>query len=310
MPERQPDLRLAALRRFATAITVFNLLGHAWFGFEQSWAQPLVALASAYATEILLEAIFARSSGGGGRRPRFLGGPVALVNFLLSAHITGLAISMLLYANDRLMPFVFAPAAAIASKHLFRVKVGEGSRHFLNPSNFGITLSLLCFPWIGIAQPYMFTENLVGAGKWILPALIVGSGSFLNFRFTKKVPLIAAWLAAFAGQALLRNLVFGTPLVPKLLPMTGVAFLLFTFYMVSDPATTPVRPRDQVAFGAAVAAAYGALITAHIVFDLFFALSIVCVSRGAGLYVLETVRVRSRAKVRMPSAAAVEGSGA
>jgi len=27
---------LGGLRRFATAITVFNILGHFWFGFEQS----------------------------------------------------------------------------------------------------------------------------------------------------------------------------------------------------------------------------------------------------------------------------------
>jgi hypothetical protein len=29
--------RLGGLRRFAVAITVLNILGHAFFGFEQSW---------------------------------------------------------------------------------------------------------------------------------------------------------------------------------------------------------------------------------------------------------------------------------
>ncbi|HZF10227.1 MAG TPA: enediyne biosynthesis protein UnbU [Thermoanaerobaculia bacterium] len=315
MPEQKPDLRLAALRRFATAITVFNLLGHTIFGFEQSWAQPFVAVGTAYAAEILFELLFAWSTGSQDRRPRFLGGPVKAIDFLLPAHITGLAISMLLYANDRLLPLVFATTAAIASKHLFRVRVGNGSRHFFNPSNLGITATLLCFPWVGIAQPYMFTENLTGAGKWILPGLLVLSGSFLNFRFTHKVPLIAGWLTAFALQATVRCLVFGTPLVPKLLPMTGVAFLLFTFYMVSDPATTPERPRNQVLYGVSVAAVYGLLITSHIVFDLFFSLSIVCVSRGLGLWWLAE---RARARVLRPatstaaaiSATSVEGSGA
>ena len=36
--------------------------------------------------------------------------------------------------------------------------------------------------------------------------------------------------------------------------MTGMAFLLFTFYMVTDPATTPRAPLPQFAFGVAVAA--------------------------------------------------------
>ncbi|HKY04701.1 MAG TPA: enediyne biosynthesis protein UnbU, partial [Blastocatellia bacterium] len=49
--------RLGGLRRFAVAITVFNILGHTVFGFEQSWAQPLAALAAAYSVEILLELI-------------------------------------------------------------------------------------------------------------------------------------------------------------------------------------------------------------------------------------------------------------
>jgi hypothetical protein len=60
-----------------------------------------------------------------------------------------------------------------------------------------------------------------------------------------------------------------------------VAFILFTFYMVTDPATTPSAPRAQVAFGASVAAVYGLLMAAHVVFGLFFALSLVCAARGA-----------------------------
>jgi hypothetical protein len=42
------DLRLPALRRFAVAITLLNVFGHTVLGFEQSWAQPLAALVTAY----------------------------------------------------------------------------------------------------------------------------------------------------------------------------------------------------------------------------------------------------------------------
>src|SRR5438094_8725712 len=95
--------RIGGLRRFAVAITVFNILGHTVFGFEQSWAQPLVSLAAAYAAELLLGWIDAWATS---RPPKFLGGWRALVDFLLPAHITGLAVAMLLYANDRIMPIV------------------------------------------------------------------------------------------------------------------------------------------------------------------------------------------------------------
>ena len=270
--------RLAGLRRFAVAITLLNILGHTVFGFEQSWAQPLVSLAAAYTMEIILEL-----AGGKNRRPRtWLSKDT--IDFLLPAHITGLAVAMLLYANDRLWPIAFASAAAIGSKAIFRVGAGSRTRHFFNPSNFGISVTLLLFPWVGIAPPYHFTENLVGVGSWILPGVIVVSGTFLNVRFTHKLPLIGTWLGGFALQALIRSWWFGTPPAAAWLPMTGVAFLLYTFYMVTDPATSPASARSQIVFGAAVACAYSVLMIAHVVFGLFFALTIVCALRGVILY--------------------------
>jgi enediyne biosynthesis protein E5 len=273
--------RLAGLRRFAIAITLLNLLGHTVLGFEQSWAQPLVAVGAAYSVKLLLEVVDAQINR---RSPLFSGGFQKFIDFLLPAHITGLAIAMLLYANEHLLPLAFASAVAIGSKAIFRVPVGHNFRHFLNPSNIGITLTLLLFPWVGIAPPYQFTENLSGAADWILPGLIICSGTFLNYRFTQRLPLIASWLGCFLLQATLRSFVFGTPLVAALLPMTGVAFILFTFYMVTDPGTTPSEPRSQVIFGAGMAIAYGLLMVCHVVFGLFFGLTLVCIVRGLILY--------------------------
>ena len=83
--------------------------------------------------------------------------------------------------------------------------------------------------------------------------------------------------------------------------MTGVAFILYTFYMVTDPATTPSSARGQVTFGAAVGFTYGLLMVCHIVFGLFFALSIVCVGRGVML------AMKAGLTARQPTAQMVEG---
>ena len=286
--------RLGGLRRFAVAITVLNVLGHTVLGFEQSWAQPLVALITAYGTELLLEAVGAWSHGS---RPKFRNGWRAAVDFLLPAHISGLAVGMLLYANDRLAPIAFAAALAMASKALLRAPMGTDQRHFFNPSNLGIAVTLLAFPWVGIAPPYHFTENLTGVADWILPAVIVLSGTYLNARFTHRIPLLLAWVCGFAVQALIRAWVGGISPLAGLVPITGVAFVLYTFYMVTDPATTPERPRSQILFGASVAAVYGLLVTTHIVFGLFFALSIVCLLRGTLLYAVAL----ANSGVRWPS---------
>jgi Na+-translocating ferredoxin:NAD+ oxidoreductase RnfD subunit len=286
------------------AITVFNILGHTYFGFEQSIAQPLVALATAYSLELFFELLDAWKNN---RRPNFIGSFTNFVDFLLSAHITALAVAMLIYPNERFWPVIFATATAISSKALLRARVGSSPRHFFNPSNFGITLTLLFFPWVGIAQPYHFTENLDGFGDWVIPGIIVVSGTFLNARFTKKLPLIAGWLGGFIIQAALRNMIFGTAITGSLLPMTGVAFILYTFYMVTDPATTPSGARAQALFGASVAAVYGALIVTHIVFGLFFSLTIVCTLRGLGLYVNSLAAQRASVK-RTAQAALQDGA--
>ena len=277
MQQNWSQLRLGGLRRFAIAITVLNCLGHSFLGFEQSWAQPIVALVTTYSMELLLESIDAM---GEHRQPKFLSDPQALIDFLLPAHITGLAVAMLLYANDQLLPIIFASAIAIGSKAVFRVPVQNRPRHFFNPSNIGISVTLMLFPWVGIAPPYQFTENLSGWADWLLPLFIIISGTFLNARFTKRLPMISAWLLGFIAQACLRSWWFDTPLIAGLVPMTGVAFILFTFYMVTDPGTTPSQSKAQIIFGGAVAATYGLLMIGHIVFGLFFSLTIVCTVRG------------------------------
>lgn len=284
-------IRLGGLRRFAIAISILNILGHTVLGFEQSWAQPLVALATAYSLELLFEVLNCWSTG---RKPAFTGGLKNFVDFLLPAHISALAVGMLTYANDRLWVVAFAAAVAITSKLLLRMPVGGKSRHFYNPSNFGITVTLLLFTWVSISPPYHFTENLDRIGDWLLPSIIVVTGSFLNARFTRRIPLILAWVGGFVLQAVIRSLIFDTPLLAALAPMTGLPFVLYSFYMVTDPATTPFSTRSQIVFGASVAAVYGILIVANVVFGLFFALTIVCTVRGIYHYALAWTTSRSR----------------
>jgi hypothetical protein len=67
--------------------------------------------------------------------------------------------------------------------------------------------------------------------------------------------------------------------------MTSAAFIIFTLYMIPDPATTPLKPSRQALFGLAVALVYGILQVLHLVFGLFFALLLVCAIRGLCLHI-------------------------
>jgi hypothetical protein len=280
------EKRLGGLSRFAVAITILNIFGHTFLGFEQPWIVPFVALGCAYATEFIGETVDAWANA---RRPRYAGSVVDVVKFLLSAHISGLAVGMLLYGADQLWPIAFGASAAVASKYIFRVVIANpargvpASRHFLNPSNFGITLVLILFPAVGIAPPYQFTEETYGFVDWLLPLIVICTGSYLNTKATGRIPLIVTWVTTFAVQALVRATIHSTPWQACLAPMTGFAFILFTFYMITDPATSPSKPAHQALFAVAVAAAYGVFMELHLVFGLFYALTAVTVLRGVGM---------------------------
>ncbi len=291
-PPRNPKV-IIALRRFAISISIFNIAGYIFLGFEQPWAWPFVAIATGYTTELVLEVIGARAEH---RRPRFLGdGPKGLINFLFPAHITSLAVQMLIYVNDRIWVMMFAVTLAVSTKWILRAPVRGNLRHYMNPSNFGILSVLVLFPWGSIAPPYHFTEHLNGTGSWILVGIIIVSGTVLNAMLTERMWLILGWLSFFALQAVLRGLLFDTAIPGALAVMTGVAFVLYTNYMVTDPGTTPSKPASQFAFGASVAIWYGLFMVAHIAYGLFFATAITCLIRGSFLWSLHHV---NKARVR------------
>jgi enediyne biosynthesis protein E5 len=270
------------LRTAATLATVLTVLGHTVLGFEQPWSMVFVALVTGYATALGLEWIDARANG---RPPGFAGGGIRkCADFLVSAHMTAITTSFLLYTNSRVGAMAFAVAAAIASKYVFRVSVDGRPQHFMNPSNFGIVLTLLLFPWVS-TMPYIFTARVTGAWDVIIPIVMAALGFRLNLLFAERLPLIAAWVAAFVLQAVVRWSFFDDiSLLAALAPMTGATFVLFTFYMITDPRTTPSSVRGQIAFGLSIGAAYGLVVSLRIVFTFFFAVTIAALLRGAVLY--------------------------
>jgi hypothetical protein len=309
-PQRSALRRYFALWYFTTLLIVWNVLGHTFLGFEQSHIQPLVGLATAIGLQFLLEWIDALANG---RQPRFAASWGDLVNFLPPAIIPGLALTMLLYPNERLMPVFFGVGVAICSKVIFRAPVADGkTQHIFNPSNLGIVATLLFFPSVGVAPPYHFTENLTGMWHWALPGIVLTTGLIVHAMFTGRITLVLTWLVAFIIQGQLRRLYFGTSWIVPLTPMTSAAFMVFTLYMIPDPATTPVKPLRQALFGIAVAAVYGLLLVNHKVYGLFMALAIVCALRGVCLYAIaawQSLRASPQGAGQLQPAIAGEAKG-
>ncbi len=280
-PPKKRDPRMG-LRTSATLATVFVILGQAVFGFEQAVAQVFVCLVTGYSCALFFEWVDAKASGD---VPGYAGGGFKkLVDWLLSAHMTSITLSFLLYYNRRLWIAALAVALALGSKYLFRVRVNGRLQHFMNPSNFGIAVVLLTYQWVGVL-PWGWSVNLHGAWDWVVPVIIMCLGLRLNLLFTKRLPLIGAWLGTFILQAAFRSWRMDTPLVGQLVVLTGITMVLFTLYMITDPQTSPSRPRSQIIFGAGVAVAYSILFDLHLQYTMFYAVTTVCAIRGLVLYV-------------------------
>lgn len=285
--------RNKALFRFAISITVLNIVGHTLLGFEQPPYVPILSVLVSYLAALGFEAVDAWAH----QRPtEYARGGKELFFFLLPAHIAALASAMLLYA-DNTSPYLFAVVAAAASKYVFRLRINGRMRHFLNPSNFGIALTLLVNPTVGFAPPYMFLNDIDQPYDWLLPAGILMAGTMLNAGLTRKIPLIMSWVGAYIAFALLRGAFAGDNTWEVLAMMTGVPFVLYTNYMITDPGTTPTTRHGQIIFGITLAAVYTVLILAGIAYAIFFALVLTCFMRGFAILAGRVRRTHATAGV-------------
>ena len=272
----KPDLKKALINS-ASLATLLTILGHTILGFEQSYLQVLVALVAGYGSAMAFEFVDAKCHD---RPIRFLSkNREANMLFFFGPHMTAITISFLVYTNDSLWAMAFAVVIAIGSKHVFRTKVDGRYRHFFNPSNFGIAAIFILLPWVNTI-PYHFTEYYGGIWDWAVIVVLFALGFRMNALFTKRLPIIIAWLVGFVIQALVRNELGPAQLAAELYMMTGPAFILFTFYMITDPMTSPQKISHQIIFGLAIAAVYGLLMYMHVVFAIFFAVTIVTGTRG------------------------------
>jgi len=304
----KPDARYLALRNFAISMSIFNILGYTVLGFEQPWLWPLIALATGYTTELTFEVISAWAQ----RRPqRFRGkGGRGLYEFLLPAHIGSLACTMLLYANNQILPVLFGVFITVAGKHAFQAPVNGRMRHFMNPSNLGISATLICFgSWVSIAPPYEFTEKADTLFRVMIPLIIATAGTIINGVLTKRAALIVGWVGGFFIQALIRHWIWHVALFSAFGPATGVAFVLYTNYMISDPGTTPSKPLNQFMFGSLVALSYAVLMVANVTYTLFFATVVACGLRGIMWWGIEFYRRAQRRQAAAMNQAAGESTG-
>lgn len=159
---------------------------------------------------------------------------------LLSPIITSCGLTLLLRSDVLWVP-ALAAFLAIASKFTLRVR----GRHFFNPANFGICALMLLTPraWCSPAQ--------WGEGGLLLLWMIALGCTVAHRAFRGDVSL--AFLASWVLLRAARVVWLGQPAAVLAHQLESGALVLFTFFMISDPKTTPRSRGARFAFGAVVA---------------------------------------------------------
>jgi Na+-transporting NADH:ubiquinone oxidoreductase subunit NqrB len=146
---------------------------------------------------------------------------------LKSAMITALSLCILLKANNNTV-YLLAAALAIGSKFILKSQ----GKHFFNPANFGIVLAVL------------LTGNAwVSPGQWgnapVVFFLVGAAGLMMVFK-VGRVDTCLAFLLTFAVLEYARTIWYlGWETDVFLHKMTSGTLMLFAFFMITDPVTTP-----------------------------------------------------------------------
>lgn len=159
---------------------------------------------------------------------------------LRSALITGLSLSLLLRADAPWLPAI-AGVIAIASKFLLRVD----GRHIWNPAGFAIVMLLMTSNGVWISPGQW------GSSIWL--ASLLAFFAILVLQASQRSDVALFFLGSHAALLVARAAWLGDPLAIPLHQIQSGSLLIFAFFMISDPRTTPDSRLGRLLFALAVA---------------------------------------------------------
>ena len=203
------------------SLLAFNI---GWIDFGAAPLNSLLAIAAAVAMQIACTPLLRRATLD-----------------LRSPLITGLSLSLLLRA-DAAWVHALAAAIAIGSKFVLRID----GKHIWNPAGFAIVALIFLLPdhvWISPGQ--------WGTNAWFV--MLVSCAAFMVLNAARRGDVALFFLACHGALLVARALWLGDPLAIPLHQMQSGSLLIFAFFMISDPRTTPAARSGRFLFALAVA---------------------------------------------------------
>jgi Na+-transporting NADH:ubiquinone oxidoreductase subunit NqrB len=153
---------------------------------------------------------------------------------LKSALITALGLC-LLFKSSSVETLALGAGLAIASKFIIRYK----GTHFFNPANFGIIAAIL-----------LTGDAWISPGQWGSSMVLLyffGAAALIVLLKVGRIDTSLAFLVTFAALEYVRTVLFlGWEFDVFAHKMLNGSLLLFTFFMITDPKTTPRAPAMRI----------------------------------------------------------------
>lgn len=154
--------------------------------------------------------------------------------------ISALSLTLLLRTGSVSLS-ILAGVLAVGSKYVLR----WDGKHIFNPANFGLVIVSL-----------LFASAWISPGQWgsapIFAILLLGLGGVVTGK-AKRWDVSLALLFSYAALLFGRAVWLDDPLAIPLHQLQSGALLIFAFFMISDPKTTPDTRLGRVLFAALVA---------------------------------------------------------
>lgn len=159
-----------------------------------------------------------------------------------SVLISSFGLSLLLKTN-LVWVAIMAAVVSIVSKYIIRIN----GKHLFNPSALGIVFAVF------------FTGNAwISPGQWGSGAVILFGVLSLGFVVTtrvQKLDVSLAFLGTFTALLFARQIIYlGWPMDHFVQSVSTGSLLLFSFFMITDPKTTPNHMVVRIVWSAAIAA--------------------------------------------------------
>jgi Na+-translocating ferredoxin:NAD+ oxidoreductase RnfD subunit len=206
------------------ALALLFTYGVGWLAFDITGPQAAATIGTALAVQALADTVTGRGRLSGAK----------------SALISSLSLCLLL-RTDHLWLAATASAIAVLSKFLIRVR----DKHVFNPTNLALVALLLTTDAAWVSPGQWGTQAVLAFGFACAGLLVV--------HRAERSDVTIAFLAVYAGLVFARSTWLGEPMTIPLHRLESGAFLLFAFFMISDPRTTPDSRAGRVIFATVVA---------------------------------------------------------